>query len=119
MCGLVACGWIAMPTPARAMSIGDASVPADTSAAIVDALSTATSKASPCSIRVLSAAELSKRIVSLLPVDFSNWGASSSISALVAFELRTVSDCACVDDANASTIAAISSRHNRSLYSTR
>ena len=57
-------------------------------------VSIATSNASPFSMRALAPPELSKRSVSFWPVAFSNCGPSSSITALVAFELRTVSDCA-------------------------
>ena len=50
-----------MPTPARAMStVRCASLPAITRSLIRGAVMTATSKASPFSMRVLSAAELSK-----------------------------------------------------------
>jgi hypothetical protein len=95
MSGFVASGWIAMPTPARAISTRDeaASLPAIARSLTTVTVMTATSKASPFSIRVFSAAELSKRSVSFWPVAFSNCGPSSSINALVALELRTVSVC--------------------------
>ena len=83
------------------MSLRDAaaSVPFIARSLITLAVITATSNASPFSMRVLSAIELSNFSVSFWPVVFSNCGPSSSTSALVALELRTVSDWAAAFDA--------------------
>src|SRR4030095_2037658 len=101
MSGLVASGWIAMPTPARPTStrVDAARVPDIARSLTSGAVITATSKASPFSIRVLSSAEFANVSVSFCPLAFSNCGASSSINAFVAFELNTVSDWAVAVDA--------------------
>src|SRR6185436_1152472 len=77
---------------------------------------TATSKASPFSMRALSAVELSKETASFCPVAFSNCGPSSSMSALVAFELNTVSDCGAAGDAAARQSSVTRRRMARLFY---
>ena len=110
-----------MPTAERAIGVSDpaAILPCFASSAMSGLVRMARSNAAPPSISRCISAATPHLIATLLPVAFSNCGASSSSAALTPLEAMTARSAACATDVSARADTAASARIGRFMRASR